>query len=299
MIRLLSFSLFFLITNYFFGQEDMLAALESESDQEVSYVRAVWKSPVLINAYTTETERKGVLDFKISHRFGNIAGPSGGGHTLLGLDQASNIRFSFDYGITEDFQVGIGRSKTNENIDFKVKYKFLKQKKKSTPITAVLVTNTAFTPKKDPNGYISKIGHRFSFLNQLVLGSKLSSKSSVLFSISHFHKNLVIRTPNPLIPEDQSDLLSVGAGSRYRITKKLSIVGEYNYTFGELRNSNNYEYYHPLSCGVEIETGGHVFHINLSNSSGLIFQDLLDTGIDSWSKGEFKLGFRISRFFVL
>ena len=282
-----------------YGQDDMLADLEAEADQEVNYVRATWKSPMLINSYTTETERKGVLDFRISHRFGNILGQSGGGHTLFGLDQASNIRFSFDYGITEELQVGVGRSKTNENIDVTMKYKFLKQKKESTPITAVVLINSAFTPKDDPSGYISKVSHRFSFINQLIIGSKLTSKLSFLLNVSHFHKNLIVQNLDLSIPREQSDLLSLGFGTRYRITKKLAIVGEYNYTFGELRNSNKYEYYHPFSCGIELETGGHVFHINLSNSAGLIYQDLLDTSSDSWIDGEFKLGFTISRFFTL
>lgn len=299
MIRFKTVLLCSFFTKIIFAQEDILTALETELDEDITYVRATWKSPVLINAYTTETERKGVLDFKISHRFGNVGGPSGGGHTLYGLDRASNIRFSFDYGITEDFQIGIGRSKTNENIDFTVKYKLFKQRKTSVPITAVFISNTAFTPKKDLNDYFSKVPHRFSFINQLVIGSKLSRKVSVLLSTSHFHKNLVIQPTGFALPEDKSSLFSLGMGARYRITKKFSFVGEYNYTLGELRNSKSYDYYHPFSCGVEIETGGHVFHINLSNSSGLIFQDLLDTGVDSWAKGEFKLGFRISRFFVL
>lgn len=298
MIRFLGVLAFLFCVNISFAQNDMLAVLEAEVDNEVSYVRATWKSPMLINAYTTETERKGVLDFKISHRFGNIGGQSGGGHSLFGLDRASNIRFSFDYGITEEFQVGIGRSKTNENIDGLVKYKFLKQKKGSTPITAVILSNTAFTPKRDPSGNFSKIAHRFSFINQLIIGSKLNSRLSVLFSASHFHKNLVVQVANFSVPRDQYDLFSFGLGTRYRITKKLSVVGEYNHTLGEFRNSTNFEYYHPFSCGIELETGGHVFHINLSNSSGLIFQDLLDTGVDSWTDGEFKLGFRISRFFT-
>tara|TARA_Y100000589_G_scaffold29326_1_gene24463 strand:+ start:33792 stop:34685 length:894 start_codon:yes stop_codon:yes gene_type:complete len=297
MIRFLLVFLF--CSKISFGQNDMLAILEAEADNEVSFVRSTWKSPMLINSYTTETERKGVLDFKISHRFGNIGGQSGGGHSLFGLDRASNIRFSFDYGVTEEFQIGIGRSKTNENIDGLLKYKFLKQKKGSTPITAVILSNTAFTPKRDPSGNFSKIAHRFSFINQVIIGSKLNNKLSVLFSVSHYHQNLVVQSVGFNGLKEVNDLFSIGCGARYRITRKLSVVGEYNNTLGELRNSINYKYDHPLSCGIELETGGHVFHINLSNSSGLIFQDLLDTESDSWGDGEFKLGFRISRFFSL
>ena len=100
MMRFFRVLVFLLCVKISFGQDDMLAILEAESDKEVSYVRATWKSPMLINAYTTETERKGVLDFKISHRFGDVGGQSGGGHSLFGLDRASNIRFSFESSLS-------------------------------------------------------------------------------------------------------------------------------------------------------------------------------------------------------
>lgn len=298
-MRVLCYLVFIFFTKISFGQDDMLAELEAEADTEISFVRATWKSPVLINTYTTETERKGVLDFKISHRFGNIGGVSGGGHSLYGLDQASNIRFSFDYGITEDFQVGFGRSKTNEHLDFLFKYKFLKQKVKGIPITAVILSNTALTPKKDLNQYMKRSVHRFSYVNQLIVGSKVNNSFSFLFNFSHYHRNVIVQKADVILPKDNNTLLILGVGARYRITKKLSLVGEYNYTFSELRNHIDYEYYHPLSAGIELETGGHVFHINVSNSSGLIYQDLIDTGLDSWLDGEFKLGFTISRFFAI
>ena len=282
-----------------FSQSDLLAELESNLEPEIQFVKSSWKSPYLINAYTTETERKGVLDFRISHRFGNLAGENGGGHTLFGLDQASNIRFSFDYGVTEDFQIGFGRSKTKEHLDFLLKYKLLKQKKEGMPISAAVLSNSAFTPKRDPNEYFSKIAHRLMFINQLVIGRKFSDNLSLLTNISHFHKNLVVQKANQDLPRDQNDLFLLGLGVRYKLNRKFSLVGEYNHTFGAYRNSKEIEYYHPLSLGIELETGGHVFHINLSNSSGLIYQDLLDSGVDSYRDGEIKLGFTISRFFVI
>lgn len=283
------------------AQDDLLAQLESEDDAstEKEIIKATWKSPYLINAHTTETERKGVLDFRIAHRFGNLAGDAGGGHSFYGLDQASNIRFSFDYGVTDDFTVGLGRSKTNEHLDFLLKYKLLKQKKDGLPFSLVALSNTAYTPKKDPNNYISKAAHRFYFANQLVLGSKVTEYFSGLINITHLHKNLVIQKADANLPQDNNDLFGIGLGGRCKLTRKLALVGEYNYTFGEFRNSDDVNYYHPLSLGIELETGGHVFHINLSNSPGLINQDLLDAGVDSWLDGEIKLGFTISRFFAI
>lgn len=290
-------------TSVVFAQDDLLAQLESEDDQsaEKEIIKASWKSPYLINGHTTETERKGVLDFRIAHRFGNLTGDAGGSHSLFGLDQASNIRFSFDYGVTDDFTVGLGRSKTNEHIDFFLKYKLLKQKKNGLPFSLVAVSNTAYTPKKDPNGYISKAAHRYYFSNQLILGSKITEYFSGLINVTHLHKNLVIQKADAALPRDNNDLFALGMGARCKLTRKLALVGEYNFTFGEYRNNNSrdFKYYHPLSLGIELETGGHVFHINLSNSAGLINQDLLDAGVDSWMDGDIKLGFTISRFFAI
>ena len=111
--------------------------------------------------------------------------------------------------------------------------------------------------------------------------------------------SLLFQKADKNLPRDKNDLFSLGLGTRYKLNRKLSLVGEYNYTFEEFRNSKEIEYFHPLSLGIELETGGHVFHINLSNSAGLIFQDLLDSGVDTWQDGEIKLGFTISRFFTI
>lgn len=290
-------------TVFSFSQDDLLAGLEAEDSAaapEVVFIKNTWKAPYLINFHTTETERKGVLDFRISHRFGNMVGPGAGGHSLFGLDQASNIRFSFDYGITDDLQVGLGRSSMNEHIDLLVKYKLLKQAKNKMPISMVLLNSTALTPKKDVNDYFDKFAHRLSFVNQIIVGSKVNNKFSVMLNASHFHRNLIIQQPIEVDgPDDVNSLFVAGAAARYRLTKKLAIVGEYSYVFSEFRRSDNYNFNQPLSLGVEIETGGHVFHINLSNSAGLIQQDLYNTGIDNWADGEIKLGFTISRFFAI
>jgi hypothetical protein len=46
-----------------------------------------------------------------------------------------------------------------------------------------------------------------------------------------------------------------------------------------------------------LETGGHVFHINLTNSAGLLENDYLPFNNKNWAQGGFRLGFTISRGF--
>ena len=73
----------------------------------------------------------------------------------------------------------------------------------------------------------------------------------------------------------------------------------------------NWPYYMPITedgkfpdleaftseTGIEIETGGHVFHLNVSNSAGIIENDFISNTTDSWGDGNYKLGFNISRVF--
>ena len=54
-----------------------------------------------------------------------------------------------------------------------------------------------------------------------------------------------------------------------------------------------------IALGIEIETGGHVFHLNLTNSAGIIYNDFIPYTFDSWLNKGFKLGFTISRNFVV
>jgi hypothetical protein len=77
----------------------------------------------------------------------------------------------------------------------------------------------------------------------------------------------------------------MGKGQNYR---------EY---FPMIRGKKDASYYPSLHIGYELETGGHVFHINLTNSAGLLENDYLPFNNKNWAQGGFRLGFTISRGF--
>ena len=115
--------LIFLLTVFVYpaqsiAQDDLMSMLEEENPIKEGKVTATFKSMKIINAHTIEMVKAKHLDFRITHRFGNIGGASGGGvHTLYGFDQSEDIRISFDYGITDNRQIGFGRSKKMEALD--------------------------------------------------------------------------------------------------------------------------------------------------------------------------------------
>src|SRR5215207_3484603 len=85
-------------------EQDLLSLLGREETTE--YAAASFKTNRVINLHSLESTSSGVLDAKISHRFGFI---NGGAYELFGLDQAT-IRIGLDYGISDRLTVGAGRS---------------------------------------------------------------------------------------------------------------------------------------------------------------------------------------------
>lgn len=281
------------------AQEDLLAELEEEAAEENLPVEFHFKSQYLINSQTTELVNKGDMDFRITHRFGNVGGASGGYETLWGIDNATNIRFSFDYGVTDYLQIGVGRSNTNQHLDGNIKVKLLQQHQRKIPVSLVYFTNMAYTPMKDRMNIYDDAAQRMSFTHQLVFSRKFANKVSIGILPTVIHRNLVIIPQNSTL-EDQNTLFSLGTSLRWMVTNRVSLIAEYFYTFSEVRQKSSYlTYYNPLAIGVEIETGGHVFHINITNTAGIITNDFIPNSSDSWLDNGFKLGFTISRNFKI
>ena len=80
-----------------FAQDDDLLKLVGEPVTEMSNekVFATFQTSKIVNAQSIETVKKGTLDFRITHRFSDIA-VGGSGHGLWGFDDSQDIRYSFD-----------------------------------------------------------------------------------------------------------------------------------------------------------------------------------------------------------
>ena len=291
------------------AQDDLMALLEEDAEPIVHKVQATFKSIKIINAQTIETIKAKTLVFRITHRFDNIGL---GAHSLYGLDNARDIRFSFDYGILDRLLVGFARSKINENIDGSIKYKLLEQTTDNKmSVTITLFSSLALAPIRENLLYPEadadwikenkKFIHRFSYVHQVIIARKFSPRFSFEVLPTIVHRNFVqeyINTSNDTVAFN--DLFSLGFAGRIKITKRTSLVFDYFYTFSDkIRKSPTTTYYAPLGIGVEIETGGHVFHINFTNSAGIIENDYIPNTTESWQKGDFKLGFNIARVFYL
>lgn len=303
---LLSFLIFFSLT--VFAQDDLMKMLEQQNDKPKNEpIIATFKTTRIVNAQTTECVKKNTLDTRITHRFGNVGAASGGGYnSFYGMDNVVNVRIAFEYGILDNLMIGIGRSKTMGHIDGLIKWRFITQTTNNKiPLSMAVYLNTAFSPVKreifyaDVPNFENNNLHRFSYTAQLIVARRFGDIGSLEILPTYVHRNYVKTYVNPDNGStDSNGLFSIGVAARIKLTKRSNILAEYFYTFSEFRQNNpTRPYYQPISIGYEIDTGGHIFHVNFSNAVGIIENDFIPSSPDTWNMGGFKLGFNISRVF--
>jgi Membrane bound beta barrel domain (DUF5777) len=282
------FSFICLFSGSLWSQEEDLLSLLGE-EETIDYTNASFKTNRVINLHSLESTAKGVLDFKIGHRFGTL---NGGFYELFGLDNAS-IRLGFDYGLSDALTIGVGRSGFQKTYDGFIKYKFLRQStgKRNMPVTVgVLLTSAIQTLKwanPDRDNFFS---NRLYYTSQLIIGRKFNESFSLQLSPTMVHRNLVATNA------EKNDVYALGTAARLKITKRLAVNAEYIYLLPDQVTS---DIVNSLSVGVDIETGGHVFQLHLTNSTSMIEKGFITETTNSWSDGGIHFGFNLSRVFTV
>lgn len=309
--KFLLFILFF-IYQFAFSQEELLNLLSLDSNQTQSkeLVTATWKSIRLANTQTTETIKKNHLEYRILHRFGNITNSQTSfnqiAHTAFGLDNASDIRIAFDYGILDNLSVGIGRSRMKEMIDLSVKYALLRQTKDfKVPISISLLSSLGYSAMNTNRLYSevqnkdfkTRESHRINYFNQLLIASKFTNKLSLQLMPTWFHRNFIVQKQNPNNQKwDSNNYFILGGAFRFKFTDRMAIIADYYYNFHPFYR-NHPELKNPLAIGYEVETGGHIFTLFFANNSAILENNFYTTTTDSWAKRQLKFSFCLSRNF--
>ncbi len=287
-LTLAAFSLFVTV-NFTLAQDvDLFKNLDEQNKKDqlnqTDYTTAIFKTTRLVNGHSIENVGAGILDVKISHRFGAI---NNGAYGLWGLDQA-HIRIGADYGITNWLMVGAGRSSENKTFDAFVKARLLRQStgKRKMPISvSYLGTTSLKTIKSDDfNNYPD----RMVFTNQLLFARKFNDYFSLQLIPTLVHYNSVAKSSSP------NDYYSLGIGDRIRLSKRVNLTSEYYYRFTKIDGAVN-----SLSIGFDIETGGHVFQFHFSNSTGMTEGTFINETTDKWDEQGMHFGFNIARVFTI
>jgi hypothetical protein len=262
---------------------DLLRQIGEEQPQKEK-VDASFKSSRVIMSHSIEMLRAGVLDFRILHRFGKL---SGGSYEFFGLDGPATVRLGLDYGLTNNFSFGIGRSAYKKELDGFIKFRPLQQSTgaDASPISIVAVAGLTYAA--DTITKRARRSDRFANYWQLLLGRKFSEGVSLQIMPTLLHRNLVTQG-------EHNDLFATGVGGRIKLTKRISLNADYYYVFNKASGLRN-----PLSLGFDIETGGHVFQLHFTNAMGINERSFLSETIDDWGSGDIQFGFNISRSFQI
>jgi hypothetical protein len=259
----------------------------------------IFNSTRVINSHSTDVLWKKEMDIRITHRFGDMA-TSEAVHSFFGLDDAADIRIAVEYGLTNNLMIGLGRNKgagpQTELIDGFAKYAILKQTSDNKIPLSVTLLGTAVvtTMKRSPDSTSAvhfgdnSVINRLSYCSQLLIAKKFGSRFSLQLMPTYIHRNFVAF-------HDVNDLFSVGAAFRLRVTKVMSVIGEYFYNFSDTRVVNGKQYHNPLGLGFEFDSGGHLFMLNFTNSRSINETQFIPCTPSDFTKGEFRFGFTISR----
>jgi len=300
-LKYIFFVLFAFILSTLKAQDDLLTMLQNENKVKPIPVSATFKSTRVINLQSNETMKAKHLDFRIMHRFqpldineDNVYGL----YNLFGLDGAQ-IRLGFDYGITNKWMIGFGRSTADKTYDLNTKIKLTEQTKgsgKTFPLSINYFGNVAiFTNTWEDKTINNFFTSRLSFVNQLIITRKFNEHFSLALVPSFIHYNLIETKAQP------NDIYALGIGSSIKITRSTRFNVEYiprlNGKNEPKNTAGNALYYDSFAIGFDIETGGHVFQLHFTNAGGLIEQHFIARNTATMGINMLRLGFNLSRTF--
>lgn len=290
---ILSLSLVASCSTAFFAQtpDDLLNMVAETPKKE--YTTATFKTTRLINFHTVEVLSRRSLDFRISHRFGDF---NTGAYNAWGIDGGANIRLALEYCHGSRLMFGVGRTSGKKIADGFLKYRLLKQTTKGggMPVSVTLFTGVYHTFLQnviiDGKNKYQTVPDRLSYCHQIMVGRKFSSRFSFQLTAAMVHFNLVDKIT------DKNDCFVVGGVTRFKFAKRQAITVEYGYRLNKYSNDKLYD---SFGIGYDLETGGHVFQIHLTNSFGLTEDQYFMYTNSSWDNWGIRLGFNISRVFSL
>jgi len=288
MRNILSFVFVFFVAGFAIAQDDLLSQLDSVKSDKKQIEMAAFKGLQICNIQSTKMAAKGEWYMLVSHRFGDL---TEGTQNFFGLDNALT-KIGGIYGVTNWLTISASRHTYNKTYELAVKYKLANQEIDGFPLTIVgyntMDINSAL--KKDALLPGLKFNHRLAYTSQLLISRKFNESFSLQLSPIFVHKNLY----DAILEQENTFLL--GSEARYKLSKRLSLNLEYAARLSMPEGFTS-PYSNPLTLGLDIETGGHVFQLMLSNSQPMNDVALYTNAQGDWNGKMIYFGFNMYRVF--
>jgi hypothetical protein len=286
---LLNFLLIFSILSTGFAQG---TSKEKKKDTPVNFP---WDSELLIDNQTTLSPPAKTLECIIQHRFGLIN--QKGISDLFGIyAPGANIRLGLNYTPVKNLTIGYGLTKGNMYSDFQAKWVILEQTRSNRiPVAVAVFGDFAIDGRSNSVfGTTYKFIDRFSYFSQLIVSRKFADWLSLEVTGSFTHYNMVASTGN-------HDNIGVGINGQIKFSPQSSIIFQYDIPLKIQGISEQRSFTETNSAkanfgfGYQVETAGHSFQIYFTTADGILPQDIYMHNHNDWKKGDFMLGFTITR----
>ncbi len=259
------------------------------------YVKNTFDGNFIIDNQTVMVPVKGTFEFDIQHRFGIV---NNGFTDLFGIFGGATMKLGFSYTPVNNLQIGFDATNENMQVDWNLKYAILKQTKDgSTPVSITYFGNLAMdTRKKDSINLFASVSDRLSYFSQIIVARKFSEDFSLQISpsLSGFNNPAGFLDVNgDQLSKWNGVHFSVSASARYKISDGSSLIANYDQPLSQQPGGNTPR--PNISFGIEFKTSGHDFELFFGNYSSLLPQNNNLYNPNDFTKGQFLVGFNISR----
>jgi hypothetical protein len=291
-IKFLLLPLLFLgFSKNIFSQDstDLMNQLVNQTEKnKIHYAENTFKYTRVVDGHSVENLSKKVLDVRISHRFDPV---NSGIYNFFGLDVAV-MRLGFDYGISNNFMIGVGHSVYQKTYDGFFKWRILRQSSGAAnmPITLSFVPTVAVNTLRQFDSGKTTFSDRVSSVFQLLIARKLSESFSLQLMPTFIHAD------NISFNHTKQNIIAIGIAGTQKVSKRMNVNVEYYY---QLPDDQAPGAHNVLSLGIDLGTGGHVFQLHFTNSLGMTEKSFISETPGQWSDGDIMFGFNISRVFQL
>ncbi len=269
-----------------FAQDSTEAPVVTKPKPVKNTFGSVW----LTDNHTVMVPIKGTFEFDIQHRFGTV---DKGTKDLWGLFAPSNIRLGLNYAPVKNLYLGAGVTKDRMQYDFNAKYALLQQTPGKMPVSVTYFTNLVIDGRDKSNFRYGV--HRLSYFHQLMIARKVTNKFSVQVAPSLSWYNNVegyVDSKGEIQPTMNNAHFAIALLGRYKLTDKLSIIAGLDQPLTQHTTNNPQP---NISFGLEVTTSSHAFQVFAGNYYGIVPQSNNMFNQNDYRKGQFLIGFNITR----
>jgi hypothetical protein len=244
-----------------FSQDTTLAE-EPPAPPKPKPVKNTFESVWIIDNQTVMVPIKGTFEMDFAHRFGVV---KNGYKDFFGLFASSNIRL----GAIQQMTTG------------------------RWPVSITYYGNAAIDTRPAEN--FLHFSDRLTYFNQIIIARKFNEKISAQIAPSVSHTNVVngyYSEPGKVSPERKHNHFAVAFSGRYKLKESMAILVNYDQPLTKHKAGNP----HPnLALGLEVATSAHAFQFFAGNYYYLSPQQNNMYNQYDYTKGEWLIGFNITR----